>query len=299
VTISAKATLDITKTQTSALTVPSYDATNVVVTTLTSTRTDPLTVGLPTGPGPVLQARALPATIPAYASACSSPDAYRSACSCMGVTSASAVTAPTPSTTVTVTARITSTVQHTTVTTPTVTQSLTTFTTSTTGTTVHTATTTQYFPACGVPSPVFRIRAVGGPLDGRFLRHNGILSFLQAQLVLDDEFSADNFFLNADGLLWGDFSGRKYAMQPGETPPDRPNIDNVLLDDAFGIENFYHSYVRCAVDPGTNVLSCRNAGKDPSRVVLQANEEIEPAALYLGTSQEPDFLPLTLVVVCL
>ena len=48
----------------------------------------------------IRQATVIPSALPTYASACSSPAAYASACSCWGIT-ATVTTAPTPTVTVT------------------------------------------------------------------------------------------------------------------------------------------------------------------------------------------------------
>lgn len=103
------------------------------------------------------------ATIPAYASACSSPAAYLSACKCIGV-SASTVTASTPTTTKTVTATVTqaATTAYTTL------RTQTQLTTSTTETVLSTIATVTITSIVGTSTQTATATATAAPLPSVF-----------------------------------------------------------------------------------------------------------------------------------
>lgn len=253
-TVEATQTEDVTTTDTTVITIPATE-TDTVTATILTTETDTVTTTVTKVMSTVLRRDASPTSgIPAYASGCTAPGQYSSACSCIGVFPHT-VTAPTPSATITqtLTQVVTNTVgvEMSILTT----ETLTVFTTVTTEVVATTTTTTTQLSdpaptACSRPA----LKVVGGSYDGQYIKltSNGGSALA---LFTTDKSSASTLTIDSDGQLFNPDNPNFGGVNVYAQESDR-GIGYIYFDtQAYNAQHNVYPVI-CSSDPVTHYLSC-------------------------------------------
>ena len=296
-TVTATQTATITNTETVDFTVLTT-ASDIETVTATSTdfviTTDDVfeTVTVQTPAVTVIPRAAtvvLPSGVPTYASACTSPGQYASACSCIGVLPFTVV-APTPSTTVTVTLRPTVTLTASATVSVGTTETLTTLLTVTTTEVIsEPVTATETIQTTVTPTPpcasLFVLQA--SPSQYATLYFNGRSSAMKISNT--NAASAAQFSIDATGRIMEKSDSNFVGSAIYGEQVTGSNMYPVDFNTQEFIQGNSLSYVLCSIDPVTSVLSC-SCGVNHIMQIAQS-------AVYLGLSVSAPLLTLTAVPV--